>query len=83
MTIEWIGVETRVPDNRRDVMAWGVKAVAGNTWRVGFLGSTKFNLCCGGGKFDVEACGFGLMSIKVTHWAEIEGPPVTRPPRAP
>jgi hypothetical protein len=76
MSIEWIDVKTRVPDNRREVLTWGRFTVFGyersgpNGW---FLGVTKFNPCCDGGRFDSEA--FGRFAHRgVTHWAEITGP---------
>ncbi len=63
MSIEWIPVSLRVPDDRREVLTWG----AGKC-----LGVSAFNWGKKGGCFDIERR--LLWSARVTHWAEITGP---------
>lgn len=73
MSIEWISVKTRVPDDRRKVLAWGLSIFV--TSDECFLGGTSFNPSNNGGKFDVEIAGRVLThTYIVTHWAEITGP---------
>jgi hypothetical protein len=75
VSIEWINVETRLPEKRRRVLAWGRYYALGMIGRSeGLIGPTKFNpSSTTGGSFDVEASGhFGF--YRVTHWAEINGP---------
>jgi hypothetical protein len=71
-SIQWIDVKVRVPDNRREVLAWGRER--GLTSKAPhFLGPTRYNMTAdGSGKFDIEHS--RIFSIQVTHWAEIEGP---------
>lgn len=78
--MNWINVATRVPDNRRDVLAWGDLNVMGyRGGKARFLGVTRFNPGAWGGRgeFDCEPPGHGafvFVARRVTHWAEIEGP---------
>lgn len=79
MSIEWISVTQRVPDDRREVLAWGIPCIA---FRRGprFLGSTKFNPSRRGGGFDMENVRGWLPPPSVTHWAEITGPDANTAP---
>lgn len=76
MAIEWINVKTRVPDDRRPVIAWGTTGLWGVKspyFQGGFLGETRFNPSPSGGKFDLDHV--SLRGVKVvTHWAEITPP---------
>lgn len=76
MSIEWIDVTVRVPDNRRSVLAWGF-VTSGGIWRSDkrFLGVTHFNPSKSGGLFGCERNSNIMYGSHVTHWAEIEGPP--------
>lgn len=81
----WISTSERVPDNRREVLVWGVAgfSLAGQTvLRDQFLGTSRFNTSKRGrGLFDIE--GYTPFILRrVTHWAEIEGPTVNPPPRS-
>lgn len=77
MSINWISVNIRLPDDRRKVLVWGSTYLMGT--RLGpeggsFLGSSRYNLKRDGtGVFDCESFGY-FGSDSVTHWAEIEGP---------
>lgn len=87
MSIEWISVKVRVPENRRSVLIWGHCSGLGlrlNGPGGAFLGSSKFNPSPNGGEFDVERHGRFSHRL-VTHWAEINGPSMPRPqpPRGP
>lgn len=75
MSINWINVDVRVPDNRRDVLAWGTSTLVGSPFggEPKFLGVTRFNPARHGGEFDVERNAH-FTARRVTHWAEIEGP---------
>lgn len=77
MSIAWINVKRRVPDDRRAVLAWGYAILFGINCRPtgAFLGATKFNPSRVGGDFDIETAGRFVLR-RVTHWAEIEGPDV-------
>lgn len=69
--IDWIDVQTCVPDNRRPVLVWGFTTFHANV----FLGSTKYNATSSGGRFDCErTTRFSPFLQCVTHWAEIDGP---------
>jgi len=75
MSINWINVDVRVPDNRRPVLAWGSSSIFSDP-RIRapkFLGVTKFNPTRDGGEFDIER-NTRFSFWRVTHWAEIEGP---------
>jgi len=86
VSIEWISVKSRLPDDRRKVLAWGSASMMGLNWNSGgFIGATKFNPGRDGGRFDIEAYSRFSVTI-VTHWAEIVGPTepvVEAPPSAP
>lgn len=74
MAIEWIEVEKRVPDSRREVLTWGWIGICGMRMPGSrLLWGTKFNPSSTGGRFDVEI-GSRFYSCRVTHWAEINGP---------
>jgi len=78
MSIEWIDVEKRVPDDRRQVLVWGRNALFPGLRGSGFMGSTRYNQSQRGGCFDCErSCRFGIPVV--THWAEINGPEVEWP----
>lgn len=70
MSIRWISVKKRVPDDRRNVLIWGHGVMLGKKPR--FLGTDKYN---SGNRFDCEIRG-GIFSPGwvVTHWAEINEP---------
>lgn len=79
--IRWISIKDRVPDTRRQVLAWGtVTFVYVYLREQTFLGVTRFNPGSGGspGDFDCERLGpmlFAPLALRsVTHWAEIVGP---------
>lgn len=75
--MNWIDVSIRVPCDRRQVLCWGQRYIAGMA--VGeprLLGWAKFNMCRDGGQFSI-ATSHGLTSCRVTHWAEIVGPAET------
>ena len=85
MSIEWIDVRTRVPDNRRIVLVWGEDSLRWSRPNNSFLGSTRFNPSSNGGKFDAEAWNRWRI-LRVTHWAEINGPvevEIVPPPKKP
>lgn len=77
--IRWIRVKDRVPDDRRQVLAWGPVDWLFGAWKrePAFLGITRYNPGADGarGRFDREQL-HALSSIvcEVTHWAEIVGP---------
>lgn len=78
--IDWISVDKRVPEDRRDVLVWGACWWGPfNRFKpTQFLGKTRYN--AGGryteGRFDIEKHGGRPFSVavSVTHWAEITGP---------
>lgn len=73
-SIDWIDVNTRVPDNRRPVLVWGQPYLRGllTAERATFLGTTRYNVKSdGSGAFDNERT---PLPAKVTFWAEIQGP---------
>lgn len=67
MAINWISVNTRVPDTRRWVLVW----VAGLFGRRKGPTVSRFNPSRDGGRFDHEG---GMLPQKVTHWAEVNEP---------
>lgn len=72
--MNWIKRNDRVPNNRRKVMVWGKSSTCGLNEK-SYFGISRFNLTPDGGQFDVEERGgLGFVSIRITHWAEIEGP---------
>ena len=74
MTIEWVDATERVPDSRRAVVAWVRHLVV--TWPLGRRSwcVTKYNASgrADSGSFDCE--GHMWRPLKVTHWADIDGP---------
>jgi len=78
-SIRWIAVTDRVPNDRRDVVAWGPIDWLFGTWKrkPKFLGITRFNKGKDGdrGQFGCELLGaHSIVVCEVTHWAEITGP---------
>lgn len=71
--MNWIPVKERVPENRREVLAWGTATLGPIKLKPGFLGTTRFNPSPRGGKFDADHWNM-LGSTTVTHWCDIEGP---------
>jgi hypothetical protein len=78
MTIEWIPVTERVPDDRRRVLAWTENCLFRSLGP--WLQVTQFNPTKRGGRFDCEVSGFVTVP-KVTHWAEITAPSDCSTPR--
>lgn len=82
MTIEWIDVKTRVPNNRRRVLVCGAAGMLCVTVKYDYITISKYNP---GGKFDSEQSRgfFGYMAV--THWAEITLPirQIAPPPKQP
>lgn len=72
MSIDWISVDDRVPDNRRTVLVYGFFISFAGA-KKGFLGTSKYNRTKAGGKFDNELRG-RFSRNQVTHWAEITEP---------
>lgn len=75
-SIAWIDRETRVPNNRRQVLVFGdrLRYGFGSQERV-FLGTSRYNMDRDGGRFDIEKKRNVLDCWNlVTHWAEITGP---------
>lgn len=82
MSIEWISVRERVPNDRRPVLVWGTYTFLGYDRTGGkgeYLGRSRYNWSSDGGQFDIERASRGGWS-HITHWAEITPPPM--PPRA-
>lgn len=72
--IDWIPVDSRVPDDRRTVLVWGDVYFVG-TVRSQFLGGSRYNMKRrGDGQFDIEKPDAMLFATRVTHWAEIDPP---------
>jgi hypothetical protein len=86
--MNWISVNQRVPDDRCQVLAWGVASILGAT-RTHCLGITRFNPSPRGGTWDIEKMCWSLripIVHIVTHWAEIvppKQPDVLPPPKKP
>ncbi len=75
--MQWIPVEKRLPDDRRRVFVCIESTLLGGmlTRSAGVSRSTPDS---SGGRFDVEKPGSWFLLSRVTHWCEIELPPVQR-----
>lgn len=77
MAIDWISVNERVPDDRRNVLAFGVRGLqmmfGYQPLKNEFIGVTRYNATKDGGMFDCEKPA-RFSFCRVTHWAEIDGP---------
>ena len=77
MIIHWKDVTECVPENRRQVLAWGNvhSRFTTSPGKSQFLGVTKFNPSRTGGSWDCEQVHWlSPFGVVVTHWSEITGP---------
>lgn len=79
--IDWIPVETRVPDTRRRVLVFGRLVFFGHSsFSDAVILITKFNPSPSNGRFDCERQRrwWGNISYQVTDWAELTEPARSR-----
>jgi len=80
--MNWISITKAVPDDRREVLAWGEVHWPGMPWRrpvQTFLGLTRYNWKELGGRFDCErtshiVTSYFMRFCCVTHWCDVTGP---------
>lgn len=75
--MQWIPVEKRLPGDRRRVFVC-IESIVFGGFKRRSASVSRFNADGHGGRFDVERPGSWFVLSRVTHWCEIDLPPVQR-----